>query len=81
MSIGRKKKKQDKNKQEHKSPCVVKIIRELKQQRQRQRQRKRHLKVNIWEINSDYFVIIFSSSHPLLLTEHDANGLVEAALK
>ena len=30
--------------------------------------------------NSDYFVIIASSSHPLLLTA-DANGLVEAPLK
>ena len=31
--------------------------------------------------NDDYFVIISSSSHPLLLTEHAANGLVEAPLK
>ena len=31
--------------------------------------------------NGDYFVIISSSSHPLLLTEHAANGLVEAPLK
>ena len=31
--------------------------------------------------DGDYFVIITSSSHPLLLTEHAANGLVEAALK
>ena len=31
--------------------------------------------------NSDYFVIIASSSHPSLLTEHAANGLVEAPLK
>ena len=29
----------------------------------------------------DYYVIIASSSHPLLLTEHAANGLVEAPLK
>ena len=29
----------------------------------------------------DYFVIITSSSHTLLLTEHAANGLVEASLK
>ena len=28
--------------------------------------------------NGDYFVIIASSSRPLLLTEHAANGLVEA---
>ena len=31
--------------------------------------------------NGDYFVIITSSLHPLLLTEHAANGLVEAPLK
>ena len=31
--------------------------------------------------NGDYFVIIVSSSHHLLLTEHAANGLVEATLK
>ena len=31
--------------------------------------------------NGDYFVIIASSSHPLLLTEHAANGLVVAQLK
>ena len=31
--------------------------------------------------NSDYLVIIASSSHALLLTEHAANGLVEAPLK
>ena len=31
--------------------------------------------------NGDYFVIIASSSHPLFLTEHAANGLVEAPLK
>ena len=54
--------------------------RELKQQ-QRQRQRKRHLKINIWEMVTSYVVIIASSSHPLLLTEHAANGLVEAPLK
>jgi len=29
----------------------------------------------------DDFVIIASSLHPLLLTEHAANGLVEAPLK
>ena len=29
----------------------------------------------------DYFVIIASCSHPLLLTEHAANWLVEAPLK
>ena len=32
--------------------------------------------------NGDYFVIIAASSpHPSLLTEHIANGLVEAPLK
>ena len=31
--------------------------------------------------NSDYFVIIASSSHPLLSPEYAANGLVEAPLK
>ena len=31
--------------------------------------------------NSDYFVTIVSSSHPLLLTEHAANGLIEGELK
>ena len=31
--------------------------------------------------NGDYAVIIASSSHPLLLTELAANGLVEAPLK
>ena len=31
--------------------------------------------------NGDYFVIIASSSHPLLLTEHAANELVEEPLK
>ena len=31
--------------------------------------------------NGDYFVIIASSSRPLLLTGHAANGLVEARLK
>ena len=31
--------------------------------------------------NGDYFVVIASSFHPLLLTEHAANGLVEAPLK
>ena len=31
--------------------------------------------------NGDYFVIIAYSSHPLLLTEHAANGLVEPPLK
>ena len=55
-------------------------IRELKQQR-RQRQRKRHLKINIWEMVGEYYVIIASSSHPLLLTEHAANGLVEAPFR
>ena len=31
--------------------------------------------------NGDYFVIITSSSHPLLLTENATTGLVEAPLK
>ena len=31
--------------------------------------------------NGDNIVIIASSPHPLLLTEHAANGLVEAPLK
>ena len=31
--------------------------------------------------NSEYFVIIASSSHPLSLIEHAANRLVEAPLK
>ena len=31
--------------------------------------------------NGDDFVIIASSSHPLLLTEHAANGLVAVPLK
>ena len=31
--------------------------------------------------NGDYSVIIASSSHPLLLTEHAEKGLVEAPLK
>ena len=31
--------------------------------------------------NGDYFVIIASSSHSLLLTGHAANGLVNAPLK
>ena len=32
------------------------------------------------DTNADYFVIV-SSSHPLLLNEHVANGMVEAPLK
>ena len=31
--------------------------------------------------NGDYLVIFVSSSHPLFLTEHAGNGLVEAPLK
>ena len=59
--------------------CLDPCVSELKQQR---RQRKRHgLKINIWEMVTDYFVIITFSSHPLLLTEHPVNGMVEAALK
>ena len=53
-----------------------KAIRELKQQR-RQQQQKRHLKINIWEMVT-IFLIIVSFSNALLLTEHVANGLVEA---
>ena len=59
------------------SRCRQNLIRELKR---RQRQRKCHLKINIWQINGDYFVVIASSSCPLLLTEHAANGLLEAPL-
>ena len=54
-------------------------MRELKQKR-RQRQQKRNLK-NEHFGNGDYFVIIASSLHPLLLTEYAANGLIEAPLK
>ena len=50
-------------------PPSTNDIRELKKQR-RQRPRKRHLKINIWEM-----VIIVYFSHPLLPTEHTANGL------
>ena len=49
-------------------------------QQPRERRQKRHLRINMWEID-DYVVIIASSLHPLLLTEHAANGLVEAPLK
>ena len=38
-----------------------------------------NLKINNWEMVA-IFVIIASSSHPLLLTEHAVNGLVEAPL-
>ena len=31
--------------------------------------------------NGDYFVIIASSLHPLLLTEHATNGLIEGTLR
>ena len=31
--------------------------------------------------NGDYFVIIASSSHPLLLTEHATNGLGKSAVE
>ena len=50
------------------------IFSDFKQQR-REQQRKTHLG------NGGYFVIFASSSHPLLLTEQDVNGLVEAQLK
>ena len=50
------------------------VNRELKQQR-RQGQRKRHLKINILEM------VNISPSHPLLFTEHAANGLLEVPLK
>ena len=36
---------------------------------------------NIHLGNGDYFLIIACSSHPLLLTEHAENGLVEVPLK
>ena len=52
----------------------------LKQQR-RQRQTKTWLENKQLGNDGDYSVIATSSSHPLLLTEHAANGLVEAALK
>ena len=54
------------------------LNRELEQQR-RERQQKRSLE-NKHLRNGAYFVIIASSSHPLSLTEHAANGLVEAPL-
>ena len=54
-------------------------IRELKLQRQ-QREMKKSLE-NKHLRNGDYFMIITSSSHPLLLAEHTANGLVEAPFK
>ena len=38
-------------------------------------------KTNIKMGNGDYLVMTVSSSHPLLLTEHTTNGLVEAPLK
>ena len=46
-----------------------------KQQQEEQLIQNKHLG------NRDYYVIIASSSHPLFLTEHAANGLVEAPLK
>ena len=53
--------------------------RELKQQR-RQRQPKRHLKTNIWEMVT-ILLLLLLRRHPLFLTEHAGNGLVEAPLK
>ena len=56
------------------------FVMDLKQQR-RQRQRKRTSLQNKHLGNGDYFGIIASSSHPMLLTEHAATGLVQAPLK
>ena len=54
---------------------------ELKQQR-RQRQRKQTSLQNKHHLgNGDYFGIVASSSHPMLLTEEAASGLVQAPLK
>ena len=59
------------------------IIRKLEQQRRRQqlRQTKTWLENKHLGNDGDYSVIATSSSHPLLLTEHAANGLVEAPVK
>ena len=56
------------------------ILRSSVKQQRRQQQRKRRLKIKICEI-VPFFMITASSSHPLLLTEHAANELVEAPLK
>ena len=47
----------------------------------KEQQQEEHLIQNKHLGNGDYYVIIASSSHPLFLTEHAANGLVEAPLK
>ena len=60
-------------------PFCCDCLRELKKHG-RQRQRKLHFKINIWEMVT-ILLIIASSSHPLLLTEHASNGLVEPLLK
>ena len=49
------------------------VVKDFKQQR-------RHCYQNKHLGNGDYFVIIASCSHPLLLTEHAAILLVEAPL-
>ena len=54
---------------------VVFYLKIKKQQQEEQLIQNKHLG------NGDYCVIIASSSHPLFLTEHAANGLVEAPLK
>ena len=56
------------------------FVMELKHQG-RQRQRKRMSLQNKHLGNGDYFGIIASSSHPMLLKEHAATGLVQAPLK
>ena len=38
-------------------------------------------KNKLFGIKGDYFVIVSSSLHPLLLTEHTGNGLLEVPLK
>ena len=53
--------------------------RELKQPRGQWQQKTSHENKHLG--NGDYFVIIAFSSHPLLLTEHAANGLVQAPFK
>ena len=56
-------------------------ISEPKQQRRQPATKTSHLKILIrnWEMVT--IVIIASSSHPLLLTEHATDGMVEAPLK
>ena len=54
------------------------VTKKLKQPR-RQRQRKRHLKINIWEMVTVFFIP--SSSHPLLLKEHAAKWTGRSAVE